>query len=79
MNYHAIIGTKRNMKGEKSTCLPCQTVDSLSRIIVLDFPRTASRLHDYLSKTNKIRNNTKKTKNRERYGDKGVVRIARIA
>ena len=53
MNYHAIIGTKQNMQGEKSTCLHCQTAISLPRILVLDFPRTACCLHDHTSKANK--------------------------
>ena len=67
------------MQGEKSTCLPYKTADSLPRIAALDFPGTVCRLHDHTSKTNKIRNNTKNSKNMERYGDKDVVRVARIA
>ena len=59
VNYHAIIWTKRNMQGEKSTCLPYKTADSLPRIAALDFPGTTCRLHDHISKTyNKIRNKT---------------------
>ena len=68
------------MHGEKSTCLPCQTADSLPRIVVLDFPRTTRCLHIHTNKNKQqIRNNTTKSKNRERYDAKDVVRIARIA
>ena len=80
MYYHAIFGTKKNMQGEKSTCLPCQTADSLHRILILDFPRTTRCLHVHTNKNKQqIRNNITNSKNRERYGVKDVVRIARIA
>ena len=67
------------MQGEKSTCLPCQTVDSLSRILVLDFPRTMRCLHVHTNKNKQpIRKNTTNSKNRERYGAKDGVRVVRI-
>ena len=53
MNYHAIFGTKIGYVGEKSTCLSYQTANCLPRILVLDLPRTARRLHDHTSKANK--------------------------
>ena len=65
MNYHAIIGTKWNMQGEKSTCLPCQTADSLPRILVVDFPQTAC-VYTITSKTyNKIKTTHKTVKTEE--------------
>ena len=68
------------MQGEKSTCLPCQTADSLPRIVALDFPRTVRCLHVHTNKNKQqIRNNTTNSKNKERYDDKDVVRVARIA
>ena len=68
------------MQGEKSTCLPCQTADSLPRIFVLDFPRTTCCLHIYTNKNKQpIRNNTTNSTNRERQGAKDVLRVARIA
>ena len=80
MYYHAIFGTKKNMQGEKSTCLPCQMADSLPRIVVLDFSRTTRCLHVHTNKNKQqIRNNTTNSKNRERYGVKDVARVARIA
>lgn len=63
------------MQGDKSTCLPCQTIVSLPRTAALDFrrtaaldfPRTVRCLHDYVSKTyNKLRNITTNSTNRAR-------------
>ena len=68
------------MQEEKSTCLPCQTVDSLPHMFVLDFPRMTCCLHVHTNENKKqIRNNTTNSKSRERYGVKDVVPIARIA
>ena len=67
------------MQGEKSTSLPCQTADSLHRILILDFPRMTRCLHVHTNKNKQqIRNNTTNSKNRERYDDKDVVRVVRI-
>ena len=68
------------MQREKSTCLPCQIADSLPRILALGFPRMAHCLHVHTNKNKQqIRKNTTTSKNRERYGAKDDVRVARIA
>ena len=63
-----------------STCLPSQIADSLPRILALGFPQTAHCLHVHTNKNKQqLRKNTTTGKNRERYGAKDDVRVARIA
>ena len=81
-NYHAIFGTKIGYVGEKSTCLPYQTANCLPRMLVLDLPRTARRLHDHTSKANKTNKTNKEqyknSKNRTENVEKQVEHDARI-
>ena len=79
MNYHAIFGTKIGYVGEKSTCLSYQTANCLPRILVLDLPRTAHRLHDHTSKANKTnKEQFKNSRNRTEYAEKDREHDARI-
>ena len=67
------------MQGEKSTCLPYQTADSLPLILVLDsLEQHVVYTFTQTKNMQPIRNNTTNSKNRERYGDKGIVCVARI-
>ena len=53
------------MQSGKSTCLPRLIAGSLPRIVVLALTRTACRLHDHTSKTNKTnKEQYKNNKNR---------------
>ena len=68
------------MQGEKSTCLPWLTAETLPRKLALVLPRTARRLHDHTSKANKTnKEQYKNSLNRTEKVEKDVEHDARIA
>jgi len=72
-----LLGQNRVRRGRSPLAF---LVKLLILFLILDFPRTTCYLHDHISKNiQQIRNNTTNSTTKEGYGDKDIVRIARIA